>query len=712
MRQVALNTNAMSPGYGFDSDAKPAPPQGEKPASPQEGASPGEYPAYLDQLIISRERSGPAAVSPKGAVGINQIMPSTAAAYGVSRDKLLDQKVNMALGNKIRRDLWEKYHDPVAVMVAYNAGPKTADRWLAAGRDPGVLPAETQKYIGLPGDAGLKSWATSESPELKARGDAIMAEADQMRDRHVSAISELMAQANTAPAGSKARDDAIAEIREREHRYSLDYERISMHPPPMKPVDALANFGSAGTIIALIGGLFARRHMTAALGAAGKAMQAINQNNYDEWQREYKVWEQQSRTALDMVKIQHDELRDLIDDKKMSFDEKNRTIQTALSALGMTRLSEEMALGAHEKVYGEVAGLEKAHSAAAQSRLALQLSVAGPLEAKYLSEGMPQAEAHARAFREANITKDQPVAKVVEGKVEDEAKRLNTAWDAAHPGASDAEKAEAHHKNDLAARTEMALATAKSPTGNLSEDSVKLLAKQYEMGDMGVITSLPRGGPGRIQVENQIAADLKDMPDAASQVIMNRLRMAEAKAAATTAGRITMNTEVYSKEAAGAGQQVIETSKKFPRTNYPKINEAIQAYNLHTGDPNIIAFGAAMSAFINAYGKLSNPTGIGVHDADKERITKILDTRLSQGQIEAGVEQVIKEGVVVSTAARQAQEEVLGHIMPHQPGAAAAAPPAAPTATAPPLPNARQAPDGHWYVPAPGGPGKYLRVDP
>ena len=45
------------------------------------------------------------------------------------------------------------------------------------------------------------------------------------------------------------------------------------------------------------------------------------------------------------------------------------------------------------------------------------------------------------------------------------------------------------------------------------------------------------------------------------------------------------------------------------------------------------------------------------------------------------------------------------------PGSAAPAPSAAAPAAAPPLADARQAPDGKWYVPDQARPGKYLRVD-
>jgi hypothetical protein len=157
---------------------------------------------------------------------------------------------------------------------------------------------------------------------------------------------------------------------------------------------------------------------------------------------------------------------------------------------------------------------------------------------------------------------------------------------------------------------------------------------------------------------------------------MNRLRMAEAKSAATTAGRVTMNTALFAQEAIGAGQQVVETSKLFPRTDIPLVNTALVAYERNTGDPNIIKFGAALNALINAYGKMSNPTGTGVHDADKARIERVMDASFSQGQIEAGVQQIVTEGQVMSQAAQQAQAEVLRQAMPTVPGAAPVASPA------------------------------------
>lgn len=552
---------------------------------------------------------------------------------------------------------------------------------IRAGKaDYSVLGSEWQGLARGTGSTTLRGRMMGMSPGLQEMARNLEGGAEDARNKYHSEISELMRQANEAPAGSKERDDAIHALRKREEKYMDDYERIANHPPVMKPVDALSNFGSAGTIVALLGGLFARRHMTAALGAAGEAMKAINQNNWDQFQQQYKLWDHQSTTALNMVKLHNEQIRELIDDKRMAVDEKNTKIRFAFEGLGQQRLADMMAQGAHSEAFREAASLERAERVASQQKAMFDKAAFDAAYARHKAGGEKDDEAQYNALVDLGKIKpggQMTPAKQQAAELEREIKRRDDKFVKDNPSSTEEQRAEAHHKNDLSARSEMALATARSPTGQLSEDSVKLLAKQYEMGDMGVITSLPRGGPGRIQVENQIAEDMKGLEDGPRQIVMNRLRMAEAKAAATTAGRVTMNTEVYSQEAKDAGQEVIRTSNLFPRTDIPKVNEAIAAFERGTGDPKIIQFGVAVNALRNAYGKLSNPTGIGVHDADKDKFAQIMDTSLSKGQISAGVEQIIREGVIVSNAARHAQEEVLGGIAPRTPGTT---PPQSPSA--------------------------------
>ena len=97
--------------------------------------------------------------SPKGAVGVSQVMPTTgpeaAKLAGVdwSADRLAnDPEYNQTLGKAYLKAQYQKYQDPVLATAAYNAGPGNVDSALAKAATRGgsyldYLPTETQKYV-------------------------------------------------------------------------------------------------------------------------------------------------------------------------------------------------------------------------------------------------------------------------------------------------------------------------------------------------------------------------------------------------------------------------------------------------------------------------------------------------------------------------------------------------------------------------------------
>ena len=99
-------------------------------------------------LIPQLERSGDTAVSPAGAVGRYQITPQTAAQYNLDPNRLSDPTYAKAGARTILSDYGKPYnYEPLATLVAYNAGPKRAQEFVQSGYDPTVLPAETQDYL-------------------------------------------------------------------------------------------------------------------------------------------------------------------------------------------------------------------------------------------------------------------------------------------------------------------------------------------------------------------------------------------------------------------------------------------------------------------------------------------------------------------------------------------------------------------------------------
>jgi hypothetical protein len=95
-------------------------------------------------------RGNPNAVSPKGAQGVAQVMPSTAAdpGYGVAPAKDNSPAELQRVGDQTLAAYTQHYGNPVLGHIAYNMGPGNTDKWLASGGDFSKLPAETQTYLG------------------------------------------------------------------------------------------------------------------------------------------------------------------------------------------------------------------------------------------------------------------------------------------------------------------------------------------------------------------------------------------------------------------------------------------------------------------------------------------------------------------------------------------------------------------------------------
>jgi soluble lytic murein transglycosylase-like protein len=98
-------------------------------------------PAALVKAVIAAESSfDPSAVSPKGAMGLMQLMPGTAKDLGV--DEPFHDAQNVHGGTRYLRWLFDRYGDWLRTVAAYNAGPEAVERY------GGVPPyRETREYV-------------------------------------------------------------------------------------------------------------------------------------------------------------------------------------------------------------------------------------------------------------------------------------------------------------------------------------------------------------------------------------------------------------------------------------------------------------------------------------------------------------------------------------------------------------------------------------
>jgi soluble lytic murein transglycosylase-like protein len=86
-------------------------------------------PALVHAVIHVESRYNPAARSPKGALGLMQVLPETAARYGVA-DATRSVNANLSAGTRYLRDLMDMFDGRLdLVLAAYNAGENAVLRY-------------------------------------------------------------------------------------------------------------------------------------------------------------------------------------------------------------------------------------------------------------------------------------------------------------------------------------------------------------------------------------------------------------------------------------------------------------------------------------------------------------------------------------------------------------------------------------------------------
>lgn len=103
--------------------------------------------AWIRAVMRVESRADVRAVSPKGAMGLMQIMPDTWASlrtrHGLGANPY-DPRDNILAGAAYLREMHDRYGSP-GFLAAYNAGPGRYEEYLG-GRP---LPAETRAYVAM-----------------------------------------------------------------------------------------------------------------------------------------------------------------------------------------------------------------------------------------------------------------------------------------------------------------------------------------------------------------------------------------------------------------------------------------------------------------------------------------------------------------------------------------------------------------------------------
>ena len=108
-----------------------------------------DIPAAWIRAVMRAESDGDArSTSPKGAMGLMQIMPDTwtdlRTRHALGTDPY-EPRDNIFAGAAYLREMHDRYGSP-GFLAAYNAGPGRYDDYLATGRE---LPPETRSYVAM-----------------------------------------------------------------------------------------------------------------------------------------------------------------------------------------------------------------------------------------------------------------------------------------------------------------------------------------------------------------------------------------------------------------------------------------------------------------------------------------------------------------------------------------------------------------------------------
>lgn len=112
--------------------------------------------SFFTRLIWKESGFRISAVSPKGAQGIAQFMPATAAVRGLKDP--FDPKQAIPASANLLRQLADEFGNLGLAAAAYNSGRRRVSAWLA---ERGSLPSETRRYVAAITGRDAADWKIS-----------------------------------------------------------------------------------------------------------------------------------------------------------------------------------------------------------------------------------------------------------------------------------------------------------------------------------------------------------------------------------------------------------------------------------------------------------------------------------------------------------------------------------------------------------------------
>ena len=240
-----------------------------------EGGEAGGYFERLAQAVMMTESAGdPNAVSRDDAIGLMQILPTTAAepgfeeygaenvfdiaarlgfnvgnkSVGDARELLFNPEVNLEFGRKYLKAMLNRFPSEQDALRAYNAGPGTINEYIDAGRDLSSLTDEAQQYP-IKVVAALQGVNPNEPKEMTAfnqnpdTASALMSRFSQP-ESDVSVATPSVYNGSAMPLNPMYASNTL--LRPRERPEDLELVPPSVIMPRGRPVSFREKYGLPG----------------------------------------------------------------------------------------------------------------------------------------------------------------------------------------------------------------------------------------------------------------------------------------------------------------------------------------------------------------------------------------------------------------------------------------------------------------------------------
>ncbi|MGK8202881.1 hypothetical protein ACRS8P_29330 [Burkholderia cenocepacia] len=211
----------------------------------------------------------------------------------------------------------------------------------------------------------------------------------------------------------------------------------------------------------------------------------------------------------------------------------------------------------------------------------------------------------------------------------------------------------AMHRESLNARMQG------DPNSALGPGDLKFMADQYLAGDRTVLQNLGRGAQGSknlVALRNAVRKEAQARGMSGADVAASVAEFEGVKSGERALGTRTAQAGMAVNEADQFADIASDASRAVPRTQFVPANRALQAYETNTGDPKIVAFGAATNSLINAYARAVSPSGTPTV-SDKEHAREMLNTAQTPEQYQSVISMMKREMAAAQKSPGQVRSE-------------------------------------------------------